>query len=88
MKHFPYTLLALAALFAGQASAGDLPQLVKRGQTTQLIVDGAPYIALGGELHNSSPSSPTYMAPIWDRLAKDHVNTVIGAASRRGSRQG
>jgi len=81
LKHSPYPLLALAALFAGQASAGDLPQLVKRGQTTQLIVDGAPYIALGGELHNSSPSSPTYMAPIWDRLAKHHVNTVIGAAS-------
>jgi beta-galactosidase GanA len=71
----------LAALAVGQASAGELPHLVKNGQATQLIVNGAPYIGLGGELHNSSASSPAYMAPIWDRLAANHVGTVIGVAS-------
>ncbi|MET0373637.1 MAG: DUF5597 domain-containing protein [Rhizorhabdus sp.] len=36
---------------------------------------------MAGELHNSSPSNPAYMAPIWDRLARNNVKTVIGAAS-------
>jgi hypothetical protein len=70
-----------AAISAGQAGAGELPHLQRNGQATQLMVDGAPYVVLGGELHNSSPSSPAYMAPIWDRLAKRDVRSVIGAAS-------
>lgn len=61
--------------------AQDLPRFQKNGEATQLMVDGKPYLALGGELHNSSPSSPAYMAPIWDQLARRNVRTVIGAAS-------
>lgn len=63
------------------AIARDIPRLQQNGQATQLIVDGAPYIALAGELHNSSASSPDYMAPVWDKLAKNGVRTVIGTAS-------
>ena len=32
--------------------------------TAQLIVDGKPFLILGGELHNSSSSSLEYMKPI------------------------
>ena len=71
----------LAVLTATEAGAAGLPRLQQNGRAIQLMVDGAPYIALNGELHNSSPSSPAYMAPIWDRLAKNGVRTVIGAAS-------
>jgi Domain of unknown function (DUF5597)/Beta-galactosidase len=75
-------LLVGSTLSLGVASAKDpLPHLQQNGAAIQLMVDGAPYLALGGELHNSSPSSPEYMAPIWDRLAKHHVRTVVGAAS-------
>jgi len=70
-----------AMLVAGGASAADLPKLRQNGEAIQLMVDGAPYLALGGEVHNSSPSSPAYMAPIWDKLARNNVRTVIGAAS-------
>ena len=70
-----------AALVATTVAAGELPRIEQRGQATQLIVDGKPYIALGGELHNSSPSSQAYMAPIWPRLAQSGVRTVIGVAS-------
>ncbi|MEO6715722.1 MAG: DUF5597 domain-containing protein [Novosphingobium sp.] len=66
---------------SASGSAKDLPHLQLNGRATQLMVDGAPYIALAGELHNSNPSSPAYMAPIWNRLAKNGVQTVIGAAS-------
>ncbi|MFH5879338.1 DUF5597 domain-containing protein [Arthrobacter sp. NA-172] len=45
------------------------------------MVDGVPFLSLGGELHNSSPSSPEFMAPIWDRLAEQGVRSIIGAAS-------
>ena len=58
--------LACIALFSGiqviavsqQSSA---PHLEKRGSATQLIVDGKPFLILGGELHNSSSSNLDYM---------------------------
>ena len=74
-------IVGAAALTQGAAWAEELPHLQRNGAVTQLIVNGEPYLALAGELHNSSPSSPAYMAPIWDRLAQDGVRTVIGAAS-------
>ena len=63
----------------GQArdSRAGLPHLEKRGSATQLIVDGKPFLVLGGELHNSSSSSVEYMKPIWPRLAAMHLNTVL-----------
>ncbi|MEO5586908.1 MAG: DUF5597 domain-containing protein, partial [Novosphingobium sp.] len=69
------------ALIGTNAAAKDLPRVEQNGAVAQLIVDGAPYLILGGELHNSSPSSPPYMGPIWDKLARNNVRTVIGAAS-------
>jgi hypothetical protein len=76
------TLLASIA-FAGQAvgqthdTQAGLPHLEKRGAATQLIVDGKPFLVLGGELHNSSSSSIEYMKPVWPRLAATHMNTVL-----------
>lgn len=58
-----------------------LPTVQRNGAATHLFVDGKPYLALGGELHNSSASSPEYMAPVWDHLAANGVGTVIGTAS-------
>jgi beta-galactosidase GanA len=57
--------------YAGQ------PHLEKRGSATQLVVDGKPFLILGGELHNSSSSSVEYMKPVWPRLAAMHMNTVL-----------
>jgi beta-galactosidase GanA len=54
-----------------------IPHLEKRGAATQLIVDGQPFIMLGGELHNSSSSSLAYMEPSWPKLAAMSLNTVI-----------
>ncbi|WP_197029014.1 DUF5597 domain-containing protein [Blastococcus sp. URHD0036] len=65
----------------GEPQGPGIPRLVRAGQTWHLLVDGAPYLSVGGELHNSSPSSPAYMAPIWDRLERNGVPSVIGAAS-------
>jgi hypothetical protein len=57
------------------------PFLRTTAGATQLVLDGRPVLLLGGQLHNSSPSSPAYMEPIWDRLAGMGIRTVIGAAS-------
>ena len=54
-----------------------IPFLQKQGNTTQLIVDGKPFIILGGELGNSSFTSMEYMEPIWPKLKAMHLNTVL-----------
>jgi hypothetical protein len=69
------TFLAIPiAIFAQDAN---LPHLEKRDVTTQLIVDGRPFLMLGGELFNSSSSSLEYMKPLWPRLAAIPLNTVL-----------
>lgn len=60
-----------------EAAPPDVPHLERRGAATQLVVDGKPFLVLGGELHNSSSSSIAYMKPIWPRLAAMHLNTVL-----------
>jgi beta-galactosidase GanA len=52
-----------------------------RGDATQLIVDGKPFLVLGGELYNNSATSPDYMKPVWPRLAAMHLNTVLAPIS-------
>lgn len=72
-------LLSFAGRLASQliAQQSSVPHLEKRGQATQLIVDGRPFLILGGELHNSSSSNLDYMKPIWPQLAAMHLNTVV-----------
>ncbi len=82
MRHLVQCLkiLVSAALLgsgAGAATASALPQIRNR----QLLVDGKPYLAIGGELHNSSTSSPAYMEPIWAKLKAMHVRTVVGTVA-------
>src|ERR1700675_3107468 len=72
-------LLLIAGLRTSSLSsqANSAPHLEKRGVTTQLIVDGKPFLIIGGELHNSSSSSLDYMKPLWPKLAAMGLNTVI-----------
>ena len=72
--------VALAAVCL-HATASPLPRLEPRGDATQLIVDGKPYLVLGGEVHNSSASSAEYMAPIWPRLKQMNLNTVLSTVT-------
>jgi len=57
------------------------PYLRKQGRATQLVVDGEPFLILGGELHNSSSSCLAYMEPIWQRLVDLNFNTVLAPVS-------
>jgi hypothetical protein len=73
--------LAVVAGYAQTKSAPPIPHLEKRGGVTQLIVDGKPFLMLAGELRNSSSSSLEYMKPIWPKLARMHLNTVLAVVS-------
>jgi hypothetical protein len=78
--------LVLVAAFTSQLTAAvtaddGTPHLRRQGSATQLVVDGHPFLILGGELHNSSSSSREYMRPIWDRLVTQNLNTVLAGVS-------
>lgn len=55
-----------------------IPHLETVHGIRSLIVDGQPFLALGGELHNSSASSLEYLEEkVWPFLRGLHLNTVI-----------
>src|SRR5277367_881501 len=61
----------------GQDAQKGIPQLSNKSGNTQLLVDGRPFLMRAGELGNSSASDLTYMKPIWSRLLKMHLNTLL-----------
>jgi beta-galactosidase GanA len=54
-----------------------MPQLRKAGQVTQLYVDGKPYLALGGELGNSTASDLTELDKALEKCQRMNLNTVM-----------
>ncbi len=75
-----FLLCFLALVARAQTIPADpaVPHLEKRGQATQLIVDGKPFLALAGELSNTVSSDTERMKAVWPVLAnKVHVNTVL-----------
>lgn len=74
-------LSAMAVFIAAEAKPAaigkPIPELRHVHGATQLFVDGKPFLVQGGELDNSSPSSATYMKPIWPRLKAMGMNTAI-----------
>jgi beta-galactosidase GanA len=67
----------MSCALAQVRAATPLPHLQQEHGATQLIVDGAPFLIRGGELENSSASSPAYMKAVWPKLAAMHLNTVL-----------
>lgn len=68
---------SLAQESSGEPDDNDTPHLRRHGRATQLIVDGRPFLMLGGELGNSSASTLAYMEPIWRRVVDLNVNTLL-----------
>ena len=57
------------------------PHLQRNGQAVQLMVDGAPFLMLSGELGNSSAACAADLPGMFDRLARMGLNTVIAPVS-------
>lgn len=53
------------------------PHLRQQASAMQLIVNGKPFLVLGGELGNSTSSSIEYMRPVWPKLVSLNLNTVL-----------
>lgn len=70
-------LLSLALALVAPPAVAQIPHL-KDGQ---LIVDGKPFLILGGELGNSSASDRAWLRPHWARLKAMHLNTVLAPVS-------
>lgn len=72
-------ILFIIALFIMQLgfSQNTIPSLQKKGNKTQFIVNGKPFIILGGELGNSSATTIESMEPIWSKLTDMNLNTVL-----------
>lgn len=73
-------MLAAAATTSALA-AEDVPHLRAKGTTQQLIVDGAPFLILGGELGNSTASDLKYLQQFWPLFGKLGLNTILAPAS-------
>jgi len=85
---FGLAILALAIATAysqnkTRPATAAVPHLEKRGPTTQMIVDGKPFLMLVGELANTKSSNLEEMKTrIWPMLAdKIHANTIITGMS-------
>ena len=71
------TALLLSLAPAVDAAPGTAPALRPQGTTRQLIVDGRPFLMLGGELGNSTASSAASLDAIWPKLQTLHLNTIL-----------
>jgi len=79
LRFFGSALLLCAVAVVSRAQT---PHLEKRGQATQLIVDGKPFLVLAGELSNTVSSDTERMKAVWPLLAnKVHMNTVLTGVS-------
>jgi len=60
-----------------------IPHLRKTKTSSQLIVNGEPFLMLSAELHNSTLSSAKYMADdkIWQNMKDMYINTLLGSVS-------
>jgi beta-galactosidase GanA len=55
--------------------AGEMPRLVAKDGRHALLVDGEPFLMLGGQAHNSS-NYPAALKPLWAAAADAGANTV------------
>ena len=81
MKAIFILFMLFWSILGVKADDGQNPYLKQVHNSTQLIVDGKPFLMLAGELHNSATGSAESMRAIWHRLAKMNYNTVLAPVS-------
>ena len=71
------SLLALTAL--PLALAVEAPRLQQKDGRYTLLVEGRPFLILGGQIHNSS-AWPSELPQVWQAMAALHANTMAAPA--------
>ncbi len=74
MKYL-FTTVALVLGLAASAAAAPLPQVVSKDGRHALLVDGAPFLILGGQANNSS-NYPAVLPQVWPVIHAMHANTL------------
>lgn len=69
--------LIICLFTTGLFAQHKLPYLEQQGDKQALIVDGEPFLMLGGELGNSTGSSVASMKAVWPKLQALNLNTVL-----------
>lgn len=65
------------AVFLFRSAAAESPHIRMENGTGQLIVNGQPFLILGGELGNSSSGTAEQADAIIPKLRSMHVNTIL-----------
>lgn len=60
---------------AGGGQAGRIPKIVEKDGRHALLVDGRPFLVLGGQAHNSS-GWPAMLPQVWAAIGELHANTL------------
>ena len=63
--------------FSCTGKAQSLPAREIGQEGMEICLKAPPFLVLGGEVGNSSASSLTYMAPVWQKAKAMHFNTVL-----------
>src|SRR6516165_798628 len=69
-------VLGMSIAGNAQAAAKPIPAIQKTGDSWRLLVDGAPYLVLGGQVHNSDTANADDLNKALDVLAGWHANTA------------
>lgn len=72
------SLFSLSAVFLSiclTARAVEAPRIEQKDGRYALMVEGRPYLVLGGQIHNSS-AWPSELPQVWDSMAALHANTI------------
>src|SRR5689334_15373556 len=72
-------LILLCGFTRSLSNASEAPKFVEKDGRWALLVDGQPYLILGGQVHNSS-AWPSELPAVWKSLAELHANTVEAPA--------
>jgi hypothetical protein len=68
-------VVPVALTLPSTAFAVDAPRLAQKDGRYALVVEGHPYLILGGQIHNSS-GWPSELPQVWQSMAALHANTV------------
>lgn len=69
------SLLMFILTACATSVAAEAPRFIEKDGRWALLVDGQPYLMLGGQVHNSS-AWPSELPGVWKALADLHANTV------------
>ncbi len=73
---FSFVVVTLVSLTLLPRSFGaDFPKLVQKDGRYAFLVDGRPFLILGGQIHNSS-AWPVELPQVWESMAALHANTI------------